>query len=98
MSDAPTPMDLDPLVVQTLSHITTRAAIEAMPAGCVAVVDDDGAVLIPQALLDEMVQAGPEQERLEAWIMEQVHHGHALPGLYPPNEANAARYAASKAG
>jgi regulator of RNase E activity RraA len=66
--------------------------------GDVIVADDDGAVLIPQALLDEMVQAGPEQERLEAWIMEQVHQGHALPGLYPPNEANAARYAATKAG
>lgn len=65
--------------------------------GDVIVADDDGAVLIPQALLDEMVQAGPEQERLEAWIMEQVHQGHALPGLYPPNEANAARYAATKA-
>jgi regulator of RNase E activity RraA len=64
--------------------------------GDVIVADDDGAVLIPQALLDEMVQAGPEQERLEAWIMEQVHQGHALPGLYPPNEANAARYAASQ--
>ena len=65
--------------------------------GDVIVADDDGAVLIPQALLDEMVQASPEQERLEAWIMEQVHQGHALPGLYPPNEANAARYAATKA-
>jgi regulator of RNase E activity RraA len=64
--------------------------------GDVIVADDDGAVLIPQALLDEMVQAGPEQERLEAWIMEQVHQGHALPGLYPPNEANAVRYAASQ--
>jgi regulator of RNase E activity RraA len=64
--------------------------------GDVIVADDDGAVLIPQALLDEMVQASPEQERLEAWIMEQVHQGHALPGLYPPNEANAARYAASQ--
>jgi len=66
--------------------------------GDVIVADDDGAVLIPQALLDEMVHAGPEQERLEAWIMEQVHQGQALPGLYPPNEANAARYAATKAG
>lgn len=66
--------------------------------GDVIVADDDGAVLIPQALLDEMVQAGPEQERLEAWIMEQVHQGQTLPGLYPPNEVNAARYAATKAG
>lgn len=66
--------------------------------GDVIVADDDGAVLVPQALLDEMVQQGPEQERLEAWIMEQVQQGQALPGLYPPNEANAARYAAHRQG
>ncbi len=33
----------------------------------VVVVDDDGAVLIPAALVDMMVEQGPEQERMEAW-------------------------------
>ncbi|GAB3118899.1 ribonuclease activity regulator RraA [Novispirillum itersonii] len=64
----------------------------------VIVVDDDGAVLIPAALVDEVVKLGPEQERLEGWIMEQVEAGTPLPGLYPPNEENKARYEASKAG
>lgn len=64
----------------------------------VIVVDDDGAVLIPAALVDEVVKLGPEQERLEGWIMEQVEAGTPLPGLYPPNEDNKARYEASKAG
>src|SRR5579863_818298 len=45
------------------------------PVGCggvavfpddVVVADGDGATLIPAALLDEVVAAGPEQERLEA--------------------------------
>ncbi|MEJ8810577.1 ribonuclease activity regulator RraA [Variovorax ureilyticus] len=63
----------------------------------VIVVDQDGAVLIPAALLDEIVSESVEQERLEAWIMEQVGHGAELPGLYPPNEANRARYQAWKA-
>jgi regulator of RNase E activity RraA len=62
--------------------------------GDVVVVDDDGAVLIPAAFLDEMLQVAPEQERLEAWIMEQVEGGAALPGLYPPNAENKARYQA----
>jgi regulator of RNase E activity RraA len=56
------------------------------------VVDRDGAVVIPAALVDEIVAAAPEQERLEAWIMEQVEAGASLPGLYPPNEENKARY------
>jgi regulator of RNase E activity RraA len=62
--------------------------------GDVVVVDDDGAVLIPAALLDEMLVLAPEQERLEAWIMTQVEHGAALPGLYPPDAGNLARYRA----
>ncbi|HWH40906.1 MAG TPA: ribonuclease activity regulator RraA [Usitatibacter sp.] len=60
------------------------------------VVDDDGAVLIPAALIGEIVAAAPEQERLEAWIMEEVERGHVLPGLYPPNAENKARYEQSK--
>ncbi len=62
--------------------------------GDVLVVDDDGAVLIPAALLDEILLLAPEQERLESWIMRQVEQGAALPGLYPPNAQNKARYLA----
>lgn len=65
--------------------------------GDVVVVDDDGAVLIPAALLDEMLVLAPEQERLETWIMSQVEKGAALPGLYPPNAENKARYQADMA-
>ena len=64
--------------------------------GDVVVVDDDGAVLIPANLLDEMLVQAPEQERLEAWIMGEVERGAALPGLYPPNAENKARYEAAK--
>ncbi|MBU0589984.1 MAG: ribonuclease activity regulator RraA [Gammaproteobacteria bacterium] len=65
--------------------------------GDVVVVDDDGAVLIPAAYLDEMLTLAPEQERLEGWIMEQVEQGASLPGLYPPNAENKARYQADMA-
>ncbi len=65
--------------------------------GDVLVVDDDGAVLIPAALLDEILVLAPEQERLESWIMRQVEQGAALPGLYPPNAENKARYLAETA-
>ena len=76
------------------------------PIGCggvavfpddVVMVDADGAVLIPTALLDYVADVGPEQERLEGWIMGEVEKGAALPGLYPPNDDNKARYAATKA-
>jgi regulator of RNase E activity RraA len=62
------------------------------------VVDSDGAVVIPAALLEEVVVTATEQERLETWIMGEVKKGVPLPGLYPPNEETKARYeAASKA-
>jgi len=48
-----------------------------------------------ERLLDEVVAASVEQERLENWIMSEVENGAALPGLYPPNEANRARYDAA---
>ncbi|WP_397407148.1 ribonuclease activity regulator RraA [Polaromonas sp.] len=64
--------------------------------GDVIVADDDGAVLIPAALLEEMLLLAPEQERLESWIMSEVDKGAALPGLYPPNAENKARYEAAK--
>ncbi len=58
------------------------------------VVDADGAVLIPAALVIEVAAAAQEQERLETWIMSQVEAGAALPGLYPPDAENSARYRA----
>ena len=64
--------------------------------GDVVVVDDDGAVLIPAALLEDMLLLAPEQERLESWIMGEVDKGAALPGLYPPNAENRARYEATQ--
>ncbi|MDQ2183976.1 ribonuclease activity regulator RraA [Alcaligenaceae bacterium A4P071] len=76
------------------------------PIGCggvaimpndVLVLDGDGAVLIPADLLDAVVDAAAEQERLEGWIMQQVEAGEKLPGLYPPNKENQARYDAWRA-
>jgi regulator of RNase E activity RraA len=62
--------------------------------GDAIVADGDGAVVIPQALLAEVVEAAVEQEAQEGWIINEVNNGAALPGLYPPNEENKARYAA----
>lgn len=75
------------------------------PIGCggvavfpndVVVADGDGAVVVPAALLDDVLAAAEQQEELEAWIMQQVEQGTALPGLYPPNEENRARFEQAK--
>lgn len=73
------------------------------PVGCggvavfpadVIVADGDGAVVIPAALLDEVVAEAPAQEEMEGWIIEEVERGAKLPGLYPMNEETRARYQA----
>src|SRR5437764_2691615 len=69
------------------------------PIGCggvavmpndVVVADVDGAVVIPAALLDEVLESAIEQERHEGWVMREVDAGVPLPGLYPPNDATKA--------
>jgi regulator of RNase E activity RraA len=60
----------------------------------VIVADDDGAVVIPQALLEFVTHEGAEHELYESWVFSEVENGVRLPGLYPPNEDAKARYAA----
>ena len=71
------------------------------PIGCggvavfpddVIVADGDGAVVIPQALVHEVIAAGPEQEYFETWVLGEIAKGEPLPGLYPPNADTKARY------
>src|SRR6188508_426005 len=75
------------------------------PIGCggvaifpndVIVADQDGAVVIPAAMVEEVTALAVEQERLEGWIMTEVNRGVALPGLYPANAETQARYDAWK--
>jgi regulator of RNase E activity RraA len=74
------------------------------PIGCggvavfpddVIVTDGDGAVVIPKAIVADVVSAAPEQERFENWVIGEVQNGVALPGLYPPNAETKARYEAA---
>lgn len=60
--------------------------------GDVIVADDDGAVVIPQALVEFVATEGAEHERLETWLVQEVEQGAKLPGLYPPNDDNKKRY------
>jgi len=75
------------------------------PIGCggvavfpddIIVADEDGAVVIPQAFLPLILEQGEEQERVEAWIVNEVQQGAPLPGLYPMNADTKARYEAWK--
>ena len=77
-----------------------------VPIGCggVAVIpgdwivaDNDGVVVVPLALVEDIAIGGLEQELHEQFILQQIKGGAPVPGHYPPNEANIAAYQAWKA-
>jgi regulator of RNase E activity RraA len=70
----------------------------AIVPGDVMVMDADGAVVIPRALLDEVVAAARAQDAADAWIMGEIERGTPLPGLYPMNAETRARYEAARRG
>ena len=70
----------------------------AVFAGDVIVADTDGAVVIPSAMVADVVAAAVEQEAMEAWILREAQSGVPLPGLYPMNAETKARYDAFRAG
>lgn len=60
--------------------------------GDLIVADRDGAVVIPQALAEQVATDAAEIERFDAWVVAKVANGEPLDGLYPPNSENQARY------
>jgi regulator of RNase E activity RraA len=64
----------------------------------IVVADDDGAIVIPAALVGDIAAAGPAQERFEEWILTEIERGVPLPGLYPADDETRARYESFLAG
>jgi len=65
----------------------------AVYPGDVIVGDDEGVVVIPKHLADEVARDAAEQEKMEAFILERIEAGAMLRGTYPPNEETKAAFA-----
>ena len=74
-----------------------------MPIGCggalvmpgdVIVGDDDGVVVLPAALAEEVAADAAEQEAQEAWALERVNAGESVRGVYPLSQERRAEYEA----
>ncbi len=72
--------------------VTIACGGATVQPGDVVVGDDDGVIVIPPHLVDEVVAAATEQERVETFIAEQVAAGEAVDGLYPLGQAWRGRY------
>ncbi|MER7798392.1 fumarylacetoacetate hydrolase family protein [Microbacterium sp. NPDC096154] len=62
--------------------------------GDIIVGDDDGVIVIPPALAEEVADGCLAQEAEDAWIAAQVEAGHPVDGLFPMNAEWRARYEA----
>ncbi|SDL10706.1 fumarylacetoacetate hydrolase family protein [Tessaracoccus oleiagri] len=60
--------------------------------GDVIVADDDGPIVIPPALVLQVLEAAEQQEAEEAFIAEMVAAGESVDGLYPLDPTWRARY------
>lgn len=87
------------------TNLTLHQAIDInVPIGCgdapvfpgdVVVGDNDGVIIIPAHLADEIAAEATEQTAFEDFVTERVRGGQSILGLYPPtDEANLAAFAA----
>ncbi|HUD32240.1 MAG TPA: ribonuclease activity regulator RraA [Variovorax sp.] len=64
----------------------------AVYPGDVIVGDDEGVVVIPSHLAEEVARDAVEQEKMEAFVLERVEGGARLAGTYPPNAETRAAF------
>ncbi len=84
------------------TNLTKHQAIDLdVPIACggvavfprdIAVGDNDGVIILPANLANELAKEAARMEREEAWIMAQIKAGAALPGLYPMNAETRRRF------
>jgi len=76
-----------------------------LPVGCggvpvypgdIIVGDDDGVVVIPKEIANEIAVEAVAMTEYEDWVTAKVAGGHPIRGLYPATDASRAEFAASR--
>ncbi len=75
------------------TDITIACGGTTVQPGDVIVADGDGILVIPPALVEELVTECLETERSEEFVLEMVKAGHSVDGLHPMNAQWKAQYA-----
>ncbi|MBO0610626.1 fumarylacetoacetate hydrolase family protein [Myceligenerans salitolerans] len=76
------------------ADLTIACGGTTVQPGDIVVGDEDGVIVVPPALAEEVADAALAQEAVDAWIAEQVAAGHPVEGLFPMNAEWKARYLA----
>lgn len=64
----------------------------AVCPGDIIVGDEEGVVVVPAQLADEVAQTAAEMEEKEVFITEKIQAGASIIGVYPPDEKTLAEY------
>ncbi|MEZ0166079.1 fumarylacetoacetate hydrolase family protein [Kineococcus sp. LSe6-4] len=80
------------------TDVTIACGGTTVQPGDVVVGDADGVLVVPRAIVEEVVAAALAQEEEDAWIAGQVAAGHPVDGLFPLNAQWRARFEARTAG
>ncbi len=85
MAAAAPPPSMTQLMLADRQCPVACGGVPVLP-GDIVVGDDEGVVVVPQAMAAEVAEAGLEQDRLEDYVHRRLARGEPLPGLYPPSE------------
>ncbi|MFB5189572.1 ribonuclease activity regulator RraA [Alicyclobacillus fastidiosus] len=108
LRDTPAIRNMDFPTYAQAAHGTTSSVVHhpvdfQIPIACGGVMvqpgdlivgDDEGVVVIPAHVAEEVVNRCHERDLLEGWIQEKVASGASIRGLYPPDESTLAEYKA----
>ncbi|PID98066.1 MAG: hypothetical protein CSA82_01370 [Actinobacteria bacterium] len=86
MAQGPHPSVLGRVHIPWDTDITVTCGGATVQPGDIIVADDDGALVIPPHLLEDVLHASETQERAETFITEMVSAGESVDGLYPMND------------
>lgn len=79
------------------TDLTIACGGTTVQPGDILVGDDDGVIVIPPAIAEEVVDAALAQEEEDAWIADKVAAGNPVDGLFPMNAQWRAQYEAERA-
>ena len=60
--------------------------------GDIIVGDEEGVVVVPAELAEQVAQTAAEMEEKEIFITEKIQSGASIVGVYPPDEKTLAEY------
>ncbi|MFE5339466.1 fumarylacetoacetate hydrolase family protein [Isoptericola sp. NPDC056578] len=97
-SQGPHPSVLGRKHVPWETDVTVACGGASVQPGDVVVGDGDGVLVIPPALVEEVLAESEAQEAADAWVARQVAAGAPVDGLFPMNAEWRARYERETAG